>query len=74
MTAPHKPSCVQVTNMTMVEPFQVCFGGVVYAAGETVTDVPAAEADRWIENGWAAQATRASEGAKTAPPSPSRRK
>jgi len=53
MTTPLKASCVHVTNVTVVEPFQLCYDGTTYVGGDTVVDVPAALADNWIANNWA---------------------
>jgi hypothetical protein len=56
MTTPQKPSCVHLTNVTVLAPYQVVFDGTVYLPGDTATDVPVDEADRWVLNGWAEQA------------------
>jgi len=74
MTAPHKPSCAHLTNVTVADgPHQIVHDGQTYLAGDTITDVPADVAQYWLDNGWAVEAARAAEPAKTPPP-PTRRK
>lgn len=45
--------------MTVLAPYQVVHDGAVLGPGDTVVDVLATEADRWIDNGWAQGATAA---------------
>jgi hypothetical protein len=57
MTAPHKPSCVHVTNVVVTDgPHQIYWEGQTFYAGDTVTDVPNPTADHWIASGWAVDA------------------
>jgi hypothetical protein len=74
MTAPHKPSCSHVTNVTVADgPHQIVYDGQTYLAGDTITDVPADTADYWITNGWAKPpATKTPDTAKPAPRSPAK--
>jgi len=46
-----KDTAKDTTKVTVVEPFQVAFDGVVYMPGDPVT-VPVAVADQWRKAGW----------------------
>ena len=77
-------SCEQVTIVTVNEPYQVVYEGVVYHPDDRVVDVLDEVAVRWVAWGWASYAAKSSgaqkaapdggtEGRKAAAPSPPKR-